>query len=77
VALPEFPQRPSNGFKKKKNPIVVVEAVETGEIRLHPCPRLLFFEEGLGIAVARLSKLGRFPLFPEAGENGWAAIGPY
>jgi hypothetical protein len=36
VAPPEFQQRSLDGLNKKKTPIVVVEAVETGEIEGNP-----------------------------------------
>jgi hypothetical protein len=61
-------------LRKKENQIVVVEGVETGEINRKPCSHHRFLAEGLGIVAARLSKLGRFPLFPKAGGKGWAAI---
>jgi hypothetical protein len=56
-------------FKKKINPIVVVEAVETGEIDGYSCAISVFHGTGLGRVVAQLVKLVRFPPFPRPGER--------
>jgi len=71
VVLPEFPLRQLIGFKKKKNPIAAVEAVETGEIDDNPLPIGVFHGNGLGMVVPYLLKSGRFPLFPEPAEKRW------
>jgi hypothetical protein len=56
-------------LKKKINPIVVVEAVETGKTMAIPVPISVFHGNGLRRVVAQLVKLGRFPPFPRPGET--------
>jgi hypothetical protein len=77
AALPEIPQRLSDGFKKKINPIVVVEAVETGEIDGYPCAYRRFLRERPGEGGYPVGEIGSFSTVSRAWGKVMAVIGRF
>jgi len=74
AVLPEIPQRPSDGFKKKINPIVVVEAVETGEINGYPCAYRRFSRKRPGEGSCPVGEIGSFSTVSPAWGKVMAVI---
>jgi hypothetical protein len=75
--MPEFPQRRFNGFKKKKNPIVVVEAVETGEIDNDPSAHRRFSRQRPGDGGPSIVEIGLFSTVSRAWGKAMAVIGRF
>jgi hypothetical protein len=64
-------------FKKKINPIVVVEAVETGEIDDYPCAYQHFPRERPGEGGCPVGEIGSFSTISPAWEKVVAVIGRF
>jgi hypothetical protein len=75
IAPPEFPLRQLVGFKKKKNPIVVVEAVETGEIDHEPSAHRHFSRQRPGDGGPPFVEIESFSTVSRAWGKAMAVIG--